>query len=86
MGSSNYSRRTLYLLGDRKMKETKVSFLEISCNDEIKGIEAIGRLFMNNDGKLEFEGNVGESARVFFEEYLKPMCEKYIKELTNRKT
>lgn len=62
--------------------ESRFSLLEIQYKDETKGIDVYGRLFVNDDGTLDFEGNVTESARIFFEECLKPMCEKYIKELT----
>lgn len=66
--------------------EPRVSLLEIQYIDEEKGIEAHGHLFANDDGKLDFEGNVTESARVFFEECLKPKCENYIKELHKKET
>ena len=61
--------------------EPRVSLLEIQYKDETKGIDVYSRLFANDDGKLDFEGDVTESARFFFEECLKPMCEKYIEEL-----
>lgn len=32
------------------------------------------------DGVLCFDGNMDESARIFFEHYLKPMCDNYIKD------
>lgn len=67
-----------------KMKETRISLLEISYKDEIREIETHGRLFVNNAGKLEFEGDVEESARVFFEGYLKPMCEEYLELLSQQ--
>lgn len=81
-----------HYIGDREMKEfeieadidTKISIIEISYKDE--KTDAYGRLFVNDEGKLDFEGNATESARVFFEECLKPACEKYIEELKNRKT
>lgn len=62
--------------------ETRVNLVEIAYEDETKGIKSYGCLFINDAGKMEFEGdNIEESARMFFEECLKPMCEKYIKEL-----
>jgi len=62
--------------------DTSINLFEFHFEDKIKRTNAHGYLFMNDRGKLEFKGDVEESARVFFEEYLKPMCEKYIKELT----
>lgn len=65
-----------------KINMEKVSLIEIKYKDEEKGIDVYGCLFVNDDGKLEFEGdNVEDSARFFFEECLKPLCEKYIEEL-----
>lgn len=58
------------------MAKQKVSLLEISY--ENNGIKAHGHLFMNNDGKFEFEGDVEESARVFFD-CLESMCNECIK-------
>ena len=57
------------------------NLLEIDYKDEGKGIDAHGRLFVSDSGKLEFEGDAEESAKVLFVFLLKPMCEKYIKEL-----
>ncbi|MCK5608337.1 hypothetical protein KAR91_41025 [Candidatus Pacearchaeota archaeon] len=68
------------------MEIEKVSLVEISYKDEKKGIDTYGRLIVNDDGKLKFEGDVEESARIFFEECLKPMCEKYIKELLSQQS
>ena len=58
------------------MENARVSLLEISY--ESNGIKAHGRLFMNDDGKFEFEGDVEESAKVFFD-CLESMCNKCIK-------
>ena len=64
----------------------KFSFIEISYKDEIKGIDAYGRLFMNENGKVVFEGNsVEESARVFFEDCLKIEIEKHIDLLIDKR-
>lgn len=36
------------------------------------------------DGQLCFEGNMDEAAKMFFEEYVKPLADEYIREaLTN---
>ena len=35
------------------------------------GSENIGRLFQNEDGKLEFEGHLEESAKIFFDNVIK---------------
>ncbi len=39
-----------------------------------------GTLYMDSDGILKFDGNMAESAKVLFDEFLKPMCDKYIEE------
>lgn len=72
------------ILVNRLEIEPRFNLIEISYKDELKGIDAHGRLFVSDNGKLEFEGDVEESARVFFEECLKPMCEKYL-DLLNEK-
>ena len=58
------------------MANVRVSLLEISYN--YNGIEAHGRLFVNDDGKFVFEGDCEESAKVFFE-CLKSKCNECIK-------
>lgn len=68
------------------MPNARVSLLEFSYQDLESGGETHGRLFINDNGKLEFEGNnVEESARVFFEECLKPMCEEHIELLIDKR-
>lgn len=57
----------------------KFSFINVSYTNPNDGTDAHGTLFVNGNGKIAFEGDdVEESARVFFENCLKPMCEKYI--------
>ena len=66
--------------------ETRVNLVEIAYEDKTKGIKSYGCLFMNDAGKMEFEGdNIEESARMFFEECLKPICEKHIELIIDKR-
>lgn len=40
--------------------------------------EPIARLWVE-DGLMHFEGNMDQAAKMFFEHYLKPICDNYIK-------
>lgn len=62
------------------MPDTEFSLISINFND----IE-LGRLFISDSGKLAFEGNVEESARVFFDTYLKQMCEEHIELIIDKR-
>ena len=62
------------------MPDTKFSLVSISFNNK-----EIGRLFVNNDGKLEFEGEAEESAKVFFDIHLKQLCEEHIELIIDKK-
>lgn len=62
---------------------TKVSILEINYKDESTGNESYGRLFVGLNGKMEFEGDVEESARIFFD-YMKKFIDDYITEKSKK--
>lgn len=62
------------------MPDTKFSLVQISFNN----IE-LGHLFVNSNGRLEFEGNAEESAKVFFDTYLKQVCEKHIELIIDKR-
>ncbi len=57
--------------------KTKVSIVEINHKDEVTGTETYGRLFVGQNGKMEFEGDVEDSARIFFD-HLKKFIDPYI--------
>jgi hypothetical protein len=44
----------------------------------------VGKLYFGS-GRLVFYGNAAESAKIFFEHYLKPMVDGYIEEKLDRK-
>lgn len=54
-------------------------FHSVSLQPENFGTNELGRLYIGDDGRLHFDGDMAESARIFFEEGLKPMCDNYIK-------
>lgn len=61
------------------MDNVRLSLITISYNNN-----EIGRLFVNRSGKLEFEGDAEESARILFDTHLKQFCEKHL-DLLNEK-
>jgi len=71
------------LLGgyESKLSVAPVSFkFSLTMTDENSNV--LGNLKENENGQLEFEGDVTESARVFFESVVKLNSE-YIKKLEN---
>lgn len=67
------------------MDNVRISLVKISYKNEINGTESYGDLFINDTGKLAFKGDVEESARVFFEDYLKKFCDEYIELIIDKR-
>ncbi len=68
----------------RKLKRNKEEKQVCLClNEDCSWVDSsattIGILSWS-DGKMKFKGDAEESARVFFEEFLKPRVDQYIRE------